>query len=289
MLNSANEKIREMRLAHHRSLKAATPLIMGVLNITPDSFSDGGKFLMWDAAETRVREMIAEGADIIDIGGESTRPGSDVEDINEELERVVPAIKAIRRFTDVPISIDTTKAEVARQSLSAGADIINDISAARFDSHIVEIAKEYDAPIILMHMLGNPKSMQSDPYYDNCVKEIVRFFSERVEFCLRHGLSKDKIIIDPGIGFGKRLKDNIEILQNISEFKALGYPLLLGASRKSFIGMITGKKNDPEKRIGGSIASALIGAMCGADILRVHDVAPTIEAIKVFRAIEGIE
>ncbi len=289
MLSSVSQPIRELHLANNRIIKFAQPVVMGVLNVTPDSFSDGGKYLMWDAAEARVREMIGEGADIIDIGGESTRPGSEAVSLEEELERVVPIIKAIRQFSDIPISIDTTKAEVARQAISAGADIINDVSALRSDVQMIEVVRQSGAPIILMHMLGSPKTMQANPHYDDCVKEVVLFLSERIEYCESHGIARDKIIIDPGVGFGKRLKDNLAIMQNLGEFKRLGYPVLIGTSRKSFIGMITGKKDEPEKRIGGSVASALLAIMKGADIIRVHDVAATVEAVKVLKAIEGGE
>lgn len=287
MFCPVDHQLHELRLSNNRTLRFNSTLIMGVLNVTPDSFSDGGKYLMWDAAEAHVREMILEGANIIDIGGESTRPGSEAVSLEEELERVVPVIKAVRRFSDIPISVDTTKSEVARQAMMEGADIINDVSAMRFDVQMVEVVQQSGAPIILMHMLGNSRTMQANPYYEDCVKEIILFLSERIEYCESHGISKNKIIIDPGIGFGKRLKDNLAIIQHLGEFKKLGCPIMMGTSRKSFISMVTGKQDEPEKRIGGSVASALLAVMKGADIIRVHDVATTVEAIKVFRAIEG--
>jgi len=287
MICSVDNPLRELQLKNNRALKFTSPLIMGALNVTPDSFSDGGKYLMRDAAEARVREVTSEGANIIDIGGQSIRPGSESVTLEEELERVVPVIKSVRLFSDIPISIDTTKSEVARQAIMAGADMINDVSALRTDIRMIEVARQSGAPIILMHMLGTPKTMQANPHYEDCVKEIILFLSERIEYCESHGISRDKIIIDPGIGFGKRLKDNLAIIQHLEEFKNLGCPILMGTSRKSFIGMITGKKDEPEKRIGGSIASALLALMKGADIIRVHDVAASVEAIKVLEAIKG--
>lgn len=260
---------------------------MGVLNVTPDSFSDGGRYFSWSAALNRAKEIIQEGADIIDIGGESSRPGSEPVSVEDELQRVVPMVKAVRQFSQAAISVDTAKAEVARRSLEAGAEIINDISALRFDREMAAVVRDFEAVVVLMHMLGEPKTMQQAPYYDDCIAEISKFFEERVEYCLRQGISRDRIILDPGIGFGKRLEDNIDILIHLDRFSRLGFPLMLGTSRKSFIGLITGIKDQPEKRIGGSIASALLGMMKGADILRVHDVAATIEAVKVFKAING--
>jgi dihydropteroate synthase len=279
-------KLREIPLSGGRSLKFNRPLAMGALNATPDSFSDGGKFYMWDAAVARAREIISEGADILDIGGESSRPGSDPVTEEEESERVIPVIKSVRQFSDIPISVDTTKASIAAKALAAGADIINDISAARFDKEMIPTVVRYGAPIILMHMLGRPKTMQVNPHYDNCVEEIKRFLKERVKYCESRGISGEKIIVDPGIGFGKRLKDNLAIINHIGEFKKLGCPVLLGLSRKSFIGMLGGSQ-EPDKRLGGSIAAAIMAIRNGADIIRAHDVAATIEAIKVLMAIEG--
>jgi dihydropteroate synthase len=281
--------MKKVAIKGRRAFEFNMPAIMGVLNITPDSFSDGGKYFNWGAALSRSRELIDEGADIIDIGGESSRPGSDPVSAEDELQRVIPMVKSIRQFSQVAVSVDTAKAEVARQALEAGADIINDISALRFDREMASVIKEYKAPVVLMHMLGEPKTMQDAPNYENCLAEIKLFFEERIEFCERNGIARQGIIIDPGIGFGKRLQDNVAILRHLDEFRSLGCFLMLGTSRKSFIGNITGIKDHPEKRIGGSIASALLGIEKGVDILRVHDVAPTVEAVKVFKTITEAE
>jgi dihydropteroate synthase len=263
-----------------------TPLIMGILNVTPDSFSDGEQYLSIELAISRAKEIIAEGGDIIDIGGESSRPGSEPVSLDDEIERVIPVIKAIRTFSMIPISIDTTKSEVANLAIKSGADIINDISALRLDEKMIDVAIEFNAPVILMHMLGKPKTMQVEPHYDDCVTEVMQFLSERVQYCENKGVSKEKIIIDPGIGFGKRLIDNLAIIKNISIFKKLGCPILIGTSRKSFIGMVTGNMKNSDKRIGGSIASSIYAMLKGVDILRVHDVAATVEAVKVIKSIE---
>lgn len=273
-------------LTRDRRLDFSRPLIMGVLNVTPDSFSDGGRFIKPEKAVARARYIIDEGADIIDIGGESSRPGSDGIDSKEEINHVLPVIEAIRQITDLPISIDTTKAEVAEEAINAGADIINDISALRFDSKMAEVAAKHKTPVILMHMLGTPKTMQKNPDYDNCIDEIKGFFNERINFCEKNGIDRRKIIIDPGIGFGKRLQDNLEIIKNLNDFKIFGCPIMLGLSRKSFIAMITGKQDRPDERIGGSLASMLIAIGKGCNIVRVHDITETKEAIRVYQTIE---
>ncbi len=206
--------------------------------------------------------------------------------MDEELKRVIPIIKKIREHSTIPISIDTTKAEVASQAISAGADIVNDISALRFDDEMVDVVAENKIPVVLMHMLGQPKTMQVDPIYFDCVNEIMQFFSERIHFCLNNGIPREKIILDPGIGFGKKLADNLVLINKIGQFKTFGCPVLLGPSRKSFIGMITGDKKSAEKRIGGSLAAAITGIQNGVDILRVHDIAETIEAIKLLKALK---
>ncbi|MFH2037298.1 MAG: dihydropteroate synthase [Candidatus Zixiibacteriota bacterium] len=282
------DKFKKLILPGNRFLDLEKPAIMGILNLTPDSFSDGGKHDDPITGLERARQMISEGADIIDIGGESSRPGSEPVSANNELGRVLPVIKKIREFSNIPISIDTTKAVVARESLLGGADIINDISAMRFDKQMVPVAKEFEVPIILMHMLGSPKTMQKDPSYENCLEEIIQFFRERIDYCLSHGVSREKIIIDPGIGFGKRLEDNLNILKNLKSFNILNRPLLIGASRKSFIQMITGQDKPADKRIGGSLMALFYALRAGCNILRVHDVAETVEAVKVYGAIERI-
>ena len=269
-----------------RQLELSRPLVMGILNITPDSFSDGGCFDTLEKAVERALQMEAEGADIIDIGGESSRPGSEPVTLEKELERILPVIRALKNYTKIPVSVDTYKAEVARQALEAGAEIINDISALRFDPAMAALLAERKAPVILMHMLGTPRDMQKDPSYKDCVAEIIEFFSERVAFCEKMGIDKSKIIIDPGIGFGKRLQDNIEILSKLDEFKRLALPLMLGASRKSFIGMLNPESTSPDRRLGGSIAAAVAAVLNGADIIRVHDVAETVEALKIIQAVK---
>lgn len=245
-------------------------LVMGILNVTPDSFSDGGEFFERDKAVDRAVRMEKNGADIVDIGGESTRPGAEEVPLEEELSRTVPVIEEIRKSTDVPISIDTYKSEVADKALDAGADIINDISALRFDPDLGRVAGERDVPLVLMHMQGTPRTMQENPTYDDPVNEIVEFLQNRVDKAKELGVDGEKIIVDPGIGFGKRLQDNYEILRRLEEFGDMEHPLLLGTSRKSFIGDTLGLPT--EERLEGTIASNVVGVIRGADILRVHDV-----------------
>ncbi len=257
---------------------------MGVLNITPDSFSDGGHFYDTVRAVDQGRRLIAEGADILDIGGESTRPGSEAVHPDEEKGRVLPVIRELRKDSDVLISIDTTKADVAEAAIDAGADIINDISAGRFDTHILSLAAKRDVPVILMHMLGIPKTMQVDPHYDDLLPEIEKFFEERIKTAAALGLKRDNIIIDPGIGFGKRHEDNLCLLKNLRYLDGLNLPLLVGVSRKSFLGRILDGA-PPEERLEGTIASALISMLHGAHILRVHDVAAVKKAVTVAEAI----
>ncbi|TES94465.1 MAG: dihydropteroate synthase [Candidatus Cloacimonadota bacterium] len=260
-------------------------LIMGVLNVTSDSFSDGGKFLEKEKAVKRALEMVEEGADIIDIGGESSRPGSTPISLDEELTRVLPVLDELKEKIDVPISIDTYKSAVAEKALESGAEIVNDISGLRFDERMVEIVREKKAGVVIMHMQGTPKNMQEHPYYNQVVEEIYNFLKERVKFAISEGIEDKRIIVDPGIGFGKRLEDNLEILNRIKEFKSLGFPLLVGASRKSFIGHIL---NLPvEKRLEGSLAACAIALEGGVDIVRVHDVSATKEFIDMFESIRG--
>jgi dihydropteroate synthase len=286
MTMAVAQKPNEILLTRGHRLDLQRPLVMGILNVTPDSFSDGGRYAELDAAVERACRIIEEKGDIIDIGGESSRPGSEPVALKEELERVIPVVLAVRKISDIPISIDTTKAEVARQAIEAGADIINDISALRFDARMAEVAAQASVPVVLMHMRGLPKTMQIDPTYEDCVAEIKDFFRERLEQCRQKGIEHGKIIIDPGIGFGKRLEDNLAILKHINKFKELGCPVMVGTSRKSFIGHITAGTVQAEERIGGSIASALFALMGGADIIRVHDVAASVEAIKVWKALQ---
>lgn len=242
-------------------------LIMGILNVTPDSFYDGGRYLSVESAVKHAEKLVKEGAGIIDVGGESTKPGSEPVSIDTELERVLPVIEKLAKSIKIPISIDTQKAEVARQALNLGAGMVNDISALRADPQMVNVVRDHDVPVVLMHMKGTPRDMQDAPCYKDVISEIKRFFKERIQFTKSNGIREENIIIDPGIGFGKRLEDNLEILRRLNEFKEFGRPILIGPSRKSFIG---GK---PEERIWGTAGAVSVAIMNGADILRVHDVA----------------
>ena len=267
-----------------------TPQIMGILNVTPDSFSDGGQFDGVEQAVAHAREMVRAGADIIDIGGESTRPGADVVGQAEELRRVMPVIEALFEKLgdlDAEISIDTRRPEVARAAVAAGASIWNDVTALEFDAGSPDMAAKLGCKVVLMHMRGTPETMQKNPHYKNVVAEVISYLKGRVSVALKAGVKVDNIILDPGIGFGKRLEDNLDLLQHLDDFHMLGRPILLGASRKSFMGKIDG--SDAGDRLGGSIASALWGVSMGASILRVHDVEETVQALKVWRAIGGRE
>lgn len=276
---------RVLPLPCGRQLPLSRPLIMGVLNVTPDSFSDGGHFLAFSDAVEHALRMEWEEADIIDIGGESTRPGAEPVSVEEEMERVIPVIQKLREQTDIPISIDTYKAQTAEAAIEAGADMVNDISALRFDPDMAELIANKKVPLTLMHMLGTPRNMQKKPRYDNCVEEIARFFKERIDFCIKSGIDKSKLILDPGIGFGKRLCDNLEILSGLYGFRRFALPLLVGVSRKSFIGMLHPVDSEAHRRLGGSLGAVVAAVINGADIVRVHDVAETVEALKVIQAI----
>ena len=245
--------------------------IMGILNVSPDSFYDGGRYDSIEKAVARAKQMVSEGADIIDIGGESSRPGSEPVPLEEELNRVIPVIEAISSEINVPISIDTYKSEVAKKALDAGASIINDISGLRFDKNTAKVAAKYDAPVIIMHMQGTPGDMQKNPHYVDVVGEIIAFFREQVKFAVDSGIDENKIIIDPGIGFGKTVENNLEIIKKLKGFKVLGMPILIGTSRKSFIGAAL-KQENPDDRLCGSLATVAASIMNGADIVRVHDV-----------------
>jgi dihydropteroate synthase len=253
-------------------------LIMGILNVTPDSFSDGGKFLAVEKAVARGLQMVGEGADIIDIGGESTRPGAKPVQALEEIARTVPVIKKLREKTGALISIDTQKAEVARAALSAGADIINDISALA-DPGMAAVAAETGAGLVLMHMLGTPETMQNNPHYDDVVSNVWNFLEERMSFAIARGVAPEQIALDPGIGFGKTDEHNLALLKGIPQLAASGRPVLIGASRKSFIGRITG--GGPDDRLAGSLAIAGFAVLRGAHILRVHDVKESCDAARL--------
>jgi len=255
---------------------------MGIINVTPDSFSDGGLFKTTDDAVQKALEFVKEGADIIDIGGESTRPGAMPVSIEEELNRVIPVIKKFReKDNETPISIDTYKAEVAGQALSNGADIINDISGGTFDENIIKIGAEYDCSYVIMHIKGKPFNMQQNPVYSEkgVVFDIKEFFINQAKKLIDSGIEKDKIILDPGIGFGKTLNDNIEILNNLNEFRKLGFPVMIGVSRKSFIGNILNKP--PQGRLYGTIAAVVLSIINGASIVRVHDVREVKDSVVV--------
>ncbi|MGO9312325.1 MAG: dihydropteroate synthase [Syntrophobacteraceae bacterium] len=261
------------------------PLIMGILNVTTDSFSDGGRFADYDRALARAFELISAGADILDVGGESTRPGSDPVPLAVEIERVTPIIRAVRESSDIAISIDTTKSEVALQALSAGADIINDISSLQFDPGMARVAAESGAPLVLMHMLGTPRTMQINPVYESVISEIIEFLEERMRFAARNGVERSQIIIDPGIGFGKTVAHNLHIIRNLDTFSCMDRPILLAVSRKRFIGSVIGR-TEGEREVGTAIANAF-GIAAGAHILRVHDVAFHNEAIRMAEAVRN--
>lgn len=259
---------------------------MGILNVTPDSFSDGGKYTRVDAALQRVRQMLEEGADIIDIGGESTRPGADTVASDEQIQRVVPVIMAIRKEfdDDIAISIDTTLSTVAEAVLNAGASFINDVSAGQNDPSILTLAAEKGVHIILMHSQGSPKTMQDNPYYNDVVAEVIDFLKARIDAALASGINKDQIIIDPGIGFGKRKQDNLALLANLDRFVALGFPVLLGASRKRFMGSIC-DVTQPSELVTATAVTTALGVMAGVQLFRVHDVKANRQAANVAWAI----
>ena len=264
------------------------PTLMGILNVTPDSFSDGGMYLDPDEALSRATAMVEEGADVIDIGGESTRPGSQRVLIDEQRHRVVDVIAAVSEaLPGHLISIDTTHVEVAESALDAGAGMINDISAGRENAVMFELAAARDVPICLMHMLGKPATMQDNPCYDDVVSEVCVFLRERIDAARENGVSKERIVIDPGIGFGKRLEHNLKLLANISQLVSMGYPVLLGASRKRFISAIDSAKDaSPIERVGGSCAATVLGFLSGVRIFRVHDVAAHRQALDLARAVQ---
>ncbi|MGK7892176.1 MAG: dihydropteroate synthase [Xenococcus sp. (in: cyanobacteria)] len=254
--------------------------LMGILNVTPDSFSDGGKFNTSQSALSQAQYMIEHGADIIDIGGQSTRPGAEQISVTEELHRVIPIIQAIRQQSTIPISIDTTRAEIAENALAAGADIINDISGGTFDPEMFKVTARLAVPIILMHMRGHPKNMQQMTNYQDLVPDIINFLRIQIDKAIACGIDLSQIIIDPGIGFAKTPEQNIELLRRLSEFKSLQVPILIGTSRKSFIGKIINQQ-DPQKRVWGTAATCCSAIISGADILRIHDVAEIYDISRV--------
>jgi dihydropteroate synthase len=263
-------------------LDFSRPQIMGILNVTPDSFSDGGSYVAPEIAVERALAMVEEGACIIDIGGESTRPGAQSVTVVDEIARVVPVIKAIRQHSNVPISIDTSKPVVMRAAVAAGASMINDVRALQEEGALAAAA-ELNVPVCLMHMQGEPRTMQANPHYDDVVSDVYHFLEERINAALAAGIARHHLLIDPGFGFGKTLAHNLLLLKELGRFKALGVPLLVGISRKSMIGQVLDKP--VEQRLYGSLAAAVLALSQGADILRVHDVAATVDVLKVWQAV----
>ena len=263
------------------------PLIMGILNITPDSFSDGGKYSDLDDALQQVKRMLAEGVDIIDIGGESTRPGSDSVAAIDQQQRVIPVITAIRQQlnSDILISIDTTSSEVAKAALASGANMINDVSAGQDDEAILALAAQTDVPIILMHSQGTPKTMQDNPYYEDVVQEVIDALKKRINTALKAGIKKENIALDPGIGFGKRRKDNLDLLAHLDALVALGFPVLLGTSRKRFMGTLC-DVIEPLELVTATAVTTALGVMAGVRIFRVHDIKENRQAADVAWAIK---
>ena len=269
--------------------------IMGVVNVTPDSFSDGGKFFAYDAAVAQGQKLAADGADILDIGGESTRPFSDAVSTDEEIERVIPVIEKLADQLTIPISIDTMKAEVARRAIEAGASVINDVSALRFDPDMGEVAREFDTPVVLMHMLGSPKTMQDTPTYDNLIADISDFLKDAIARAQKQGISRSKLIVDPGIGFGKTVSHNLFLIRHLQAFASLEVPILIGPSRKAFIRKLLKDEHSddipPDLPIveTGTQAAVAAAVLCGAHIVRVHDAASTRVTIRILDAIRAAQ
>lgn len=259
------------------------PLIMGVVNVTPDSFSDGGRYATLESAVARARQLIAEGADIVDIGGESTRPGAQAVALEEERRRVMPVIEALAQC-GVPVSVDTHKAQLMREAIAAGASLVNDVSALE-DRDALQSAAELDAAVCLMHKRGDPRTMQDDPHYEDVVREVHDYLAQRLDAALAAGIARSRIVIDPGFGFGKTLEHNLALLRGLAAFNSLGVPVMVGLSRKAMLGRITGRA--PLERIHASVAAALFAVEHGAAILRVHDVAATRDALAVWGAVRG--
>ena len=262
-------------------------LVMGIVNVTPDSFSDGGKFFSPEVAISHASKLITQGADIIDIGGESTRPGAEQVSESEELKRVIPVIEKIR--TDNPtilISIDTTKASVAKHAVEAGADIINDVSGLSFDNNMIGIVESFNIPVVIMHMKGNPQNMQLNPEYKDIVNEILDFFKMKIKIAIQSGINRSRIILDPGIGFGKTVEHNFELLSRLNEFNVLELPIMIGPSRKSFIGIALDLP--PEDRVEGTAAAVSAGVMNGASIVRVHDVKSMKRVVRIIEKVRNV-
>jgi dihydropteroate synthase len=282
VISRGSEAVAEWRTSR-RAIGLAKPVVMGVLNITPDSFSDGGQFFDRDAAIRRLEQLRDEGADIIDVGGESTRPGSRPVDEEEELRRVFPAIEAAATRLQVPVSIDTTKSGVARAALDAGAEIVNDISGLRFDPEIARVAAETGAGLVLMHIRGQPRTMQERIHYDDLLGEVSGELEESAGRALEAGCRRDQVVVDPGIGFGKTAEQNLALIDRLDRFGELGYPILIGPSRKSFIGKTLGLPM--EERLEATLAACVVALLRGARIFRVHDVAAARRALDMAEAI----
>lgn len=268
--------------------KDYSPQLMGIINVTPDSFSDGGQFVDASAAIAHGLQLVRDGADVLDIGGESTRPGSKTISVDEELSRVIPVIEGIRRESGIPISIDTRKAQVMREALAAGATMINDVSALTYDTESLEVVAAKNVPVCLMHMKGSPQTMQKDPHYENVVEEIHAYLNERVATCEGAGISKERVYIDVGIGFGKTLEHNRTLLRNLEHFTNIGTKMLLGTSRKRFIEHLNGGEVPADRRLAGSLASIVPGLRARVDMFRVHDVFETRQFIDMYLQIDHI-
>jgi dihydropteroate synthase len=262
------------------------PKVMGIVNVTPDSFSDGGRWFSTDAAVSHGLQLVKDGADLLDVGGESTRPGSEVVSVEEEVRRVVPVVERLVRETGVPISIDTTKPEVARQAVLAGASIVNDVSALR-EPGMVEVVSSTGAAVVLMHMQGTPQTMQDDPRYDDVVAEVRSYLLDRIAWCEARGIPRSRIAVDPGIGFGKTFEHNMALLRNLDQFANLNSVLLIGISRKGLLKTITGR--GMAQRSTSSVVCSLAGCQQGASVVRVHDVGPMVDAIRVWNEVIGWE
>ncbi|GIW96004.1 MAG: dihydropteroate synthase [Pirellulaceae bacterium] len=275
-------RARYWQLPDRRLEFGPQPVLMGIVNVTPDSFSDGGRYFSEDAAVAHALELVEQGADILDIGGESTRPYAEPVSEEEEMRRVLPVVRRLAASTSVPISIDTSKAAVARAALEAGATIVNDVTALRADPRMLDVIQQYRAAVCIMHMQGTPQTMQDNPHYEDVVSEVLAFLRERRDALLQAGVSVDRIAIDPGIGFGKTTAHNIELLKNIGRFHTLGCPVLVGHSRKGFIGKVIGDLQ--RDRVAGGIGVSLAMALRGVQILRVHDVEATRQALALFAA-----